>query len=345
MKRTNVHIEIVSTTISGLSSMSKRSRDAAQAALSLYYTNVDITIINDLSDLEDLVERKPDLVFLGMQFLLENPSLGIKASPKIWISEYLDEVGIAYTGSCQPAHELERSKPLAKRCVQTAGVKTSPFMVIEKNTLFAKSDIKLPFPLFVKPSSSGGGVGIDDKSLVHNFEELRAKVMSISTNHRSDSLIEAYLPGREFSVAILADEFSDEPAVMPIELKAMANENGEHLLSQAVKSANTEEVYGVTEGSVRDNVVSLALRAFYALGARDYARIDIRLDRDGAPNFIEANLIPSLIDGYGSFPKSCYINADMGYEAMLVHIVRLALQRWVRVDMSNISEEIVSNRV
>lgn len=327
MNKINVHIEIVSSTVPGLSSMSKPSRDAAQKVLGLHYTDVTITIINSLAELEALVARKPDLVFLGMKFLLENPALGAQDSPKIWLSEYLHKAGVIFTGSRRIAHELDQHKPLAKLCVQKAGVKTSPFMVFKKNTIFNEQDVELPYPLFVKPTSSGGGAGVDEKSLVHDFNELRVKVASISTRHNSDSLVETYLSGREFSVAILATEFTDNLTAMPIELEAGANENSEGVLSQAVKSSNAEVVSGVSEGTIKDSITDLALQAFRALGARDYGRIDIRLNGDGVPYFLEANLIPSLIDGYGSFPKACRINESMDYETMMMRIVGLALQR------------------
>lgn len=327
MDKTSMHIEIVSSTIPGLSSMSKPSRDAAQRVLSLHYTDVIITIINNLAELEALVARKPDLVFLGMKFLIENPALGAQDSPKIWLSEYLHKAGIVFTGSRRIAHELDQHKPLAKLCVQNAGVKTSPFIVFKKNSVFSEQDVEPTYPLFVKPTSSGGGTGVDEKSLVHNFEELHAKVTSIGTNYSSDSLVERYLSGREFSVAILTDEITGKLTAMPIELEASTNENGEGVLSQAVKSSNTEVVSGISEGAIKDSVVDLALRAFSALGARDYGRIDIRLDSNDVPHFLEANLIPSLIDGYGSFPKACHINQDMDYETMMMHIVGLALQR------------------
>ncbi|MEO5949791.1 MAG: hypothetical protein ABIP74_05285 [Candidatus Saccharimonas sp.] len=337
--KTNLRIEIVSSTIPGLSSMSQRSRLATQALLCLHYKHVHITLVDSMADLEALVSRSPDLVFLGMKFLPVHPLLGAKDPAKIWISEYLDQFDIAYTGSDRFAHEHEQHKPSAKACIRSAGLNTSPSMVVKKDMLFSPRDINLPFPLFVKPTDSGGGTGVDEKSLVQNFDELYTKVMSISADYRTDSLVEVYLPGREFSVAILADEFTDELLVMPIELKAVVNAHGDSVLSQAVKSSNAEEVHEVRNGVVRDNVIALALGAYRALGARDYGRIDIRLDSHDVPHFLEANLIPSLIEGYGSFPKACHINARMNHESMILRIVNLALQR--RTVSVNLSRTIV----
>ena len=114
---------------------------------------------------------------------------------------------------------------------------------------------------------------------------------------------------------------------MPIELVAETNRRGDRILSQKVKSSNQETVLSIIDPNTKLQVADTAARVFEALGARDYGRIDIRLDEAGTPHFIEANLIPSLIDGYGSFPKACALNYSMGYEAMILSIVSLGLAR------------------
>ena len=82
---------------------------------------------------------------------------------------------------------------------------------------------------------------------------------------------------------------------MPIELIAPQDKNGCRILTSKVKSSNIEKASLVYDDDVKSKVMTLALNVFLALGARDYGRIDIRLDSAGIPNFLEANLIPSLI--------------------------------------------------
>ncbi|MEO8105196.1 MAG: hypothetical protein ABI602_02565 [Candidatus Saccharibacteria bacterium] len=323
----NMHIEIVSSTDTGLSSMSKRSRDAVHAILAKHYKFVRVTIVNDLSDLEDLVARRPDLVFLGMKFIPVDRLLGWNDPDKIWLSQYFDENDIPYTGSGRLAHELELNKQLAKQRVIEAGLSTSPYAVVAQGDVPVLNDAYLTYPLFVKPIDRGGGLGIDERSLVYNYDELCLKVASIASLHRSDSLVERYLSGREFSVAILKDEFNDEYRAMPIELVAAPNDAGSRVLSQSIKASNTEVVTAIADAATKSKVCSLALDVFLALGARDYGRIDIRMDQFDEPYFLEANLVPSLIAGYGSFPKACVINQKLSYEAMLLAIVNLAFTR------------------
>lgn len=323
----NKHIEIVRSEVKGLSSMSKLSCDFIVAALAKHFVEVGVTIINDLAGLEALAASHPDLVFLGMEFIPNDPIAGLTDPNKTWLSEFLDDHKIAYTGSGRTAHELARNKHLAKQRVQDANFKTSAYCVVEQNQTLVRKDIPLNFPMFVKPANRGGGLGIDCDSIVHNFEQLRSKVNSINIKLQSDALIEEYLPGREFSVAILKDEYSDGYLAMPLELVAPLDKNGARILSGQIKSSNTEQAIEITDKAVKSQVAALALDVFYALGARDYGRIDIRLDAAGTPHFMEANLIPSLISGYGSFPKACVLNIGLDYESMIIKIAELGLVR------------------
>lgn len=305
--------------------MSKTSREAIYDVLIKYYQKVGITIINDLSDLENLVSKKPDLVFLGMNYLLVNNDLDFTDQSRIWITDYLDRYNIKYTASKRKSSEYEINKHLAKQLVLNAGFNTSKFYVAKKNLPIVQKDIQLKYPLFIKPTNRGCGIGIDDLSVVHNFKELKQKVESISTCLNSDSIIEEYLPGREFSVAILKNDLDYRFNVMPIELIAPCYENGVCILSKKVKFSNTECAIEITDEQIRSDVSDLAVNVFNVLGARYYGRIDIRMDRYGVPQFLEANLLPSLIDGYGSFPKACFINKGISYESMILQIVRLGL--------------------
>jgi len=320
------HIEIVRSTKPWLNSLTRLSSEAILAVLSRSYAKVGVSIVNDLSDLESLIARQPDLVFLGMKFVPVDPALG-RYSPNIWLADYLDEHYINYTGSSRAAHELELNKHLDKQQVLEADLNTSPFLVIRQSQRLTQTDVSLNFPLFIKPTNRGGGLGIGSDSVVNNFYELEAKVRSIAVNLKSDALVEEYLPGREFSVAILKHETSKGFAVMPIELIAPPDDQGHRLLSEEVKTANSEQAVKVVDDIIKYRVTALALGVFKALGARDYGRIDIRFDKNGVANFLEANLIPSLISGYGSFPKSCVLNINLEYEQMILHIVRLGLAR------------------
>jgi D-alanine-D-alanine ligase len=326
MKKINKHIEIVRSSIIIQSSMSQPSCDALLKLLSKYYTRVGVTIVDDLSDLKRLTTLKPDVVFLGMQSIVDDSS-SLKNDNKIWLSQYFDNHGITYTGSTAFAHKLEKNKSLAKKRVLSAGLNTAAYYVSEQNYPLLEISNTLKFPLFVKPTDRGGGLGINSLSVVRNFSQLQSKVLSISQNHGSDSLIEEYLEGREFSVAIMRKQNSDEYFAMPLELIAPEDEFGSRLLSESVKNQDTESFVEIIDLVLKDKLATFARDIFSALNARDYGRIDIRLNSSGEPQFLEANLIPSLIEGYGNFPKACFLNESIDYKSMVLGIVSLALER------------------
>jgi D-alanine-D-alanine ligase len=292
MKKINKHIVVVRSSDIWLSSLSLVSCDGIVALLKNFYESVDVITVNNPDDLEKIILASPDLVFMGMKFVPTDTKLGLNDPNKIWLSDYLDEHQISYTGSGQMAHELELNKHFAKQRVRDRGINTSNFYVRGKLGTFA-SDSALNFPLFIKPTNRGGGLGIDSDSLVNNYQQLEAKVLSIRLAHGSDSLIEEYLPGREFSVAILKDE---------------------------------EDYLEITDPTIKKNVSELAMKVFEALGARDYGRIDIRLDGTGVPQFLEANLLPSLLAGYGNFPKACLLNLNLSYGDMILAITKLGFE-------------------
>lgn len=322
MVKINKRIVVLRSSQIRLSSLSQESTDALAAVLTKHYKSVELVIANTPADLETVKSLNPDLVFLGIKYVQDNPR-----SPKLWVADYLDKQNIAYTGSGHQAHKLELNKHLAKQCALDAGLQTSPFYVALQNELQSRSNMPLIFPLFVKPSNRGGGLGVDSYSVVRNFDELESKVNWITSTHQSDSLVEEYLTGREFSVAILKDEHNPGYYAMPIELITEVDSFGVRVLSEQVKSSNSESAIEVGDKLIKAKVSKLALDVFNALGGRDYGRIDIRFNNRGVAQFLEANLLPSLIDGYGSFPKACALNIGLSYEQMILSIVRLGLRR------------------
>src|SRR5690606_14175030 len=102
--------------------------------------------------------------------------------------------------------------------------------------------LPLDFPLFIKPLGGGGGRGVGDDSVVRSFEEFQDKVRSIRLSLGSSSLVERYLEGREFSVAILDSFGLEEAMVMPIEIITTQNHHGDRVLGSRVKREDHERV-------------------------------------------------------------------------------------------------------
>lgn len=325
----NKYIEIAVSGKSRMSAMSKQTRLSVLTTLQKKYTKVEISVVDTMDDLKALVAKKPDLVILGRRTIRLEPENENSESTKLWLSDYLAENDIDFIGSGTSSLRLQLDKSAAKQHVLDAGLQSSAYFISTMKEPSFKH--KLTFPLFVKPTNRGHSKGIDEQSVVHTHEELQAKILSIHDGVKSDALVEEYLPGREFSVAVIEDVVHGYMA-MPIEILSPTDENGYNFLSAAVKRADSEEVVSVADGSLKSKVSDLAIDVFKSLGARDYGRIDIRLDGRGAPCFIEANLTPGL-SNHGYLARCFFINEQINYDDMIFAIVGLGVKRNTYFDL------------
>ena len=319
------YIEIVTTPIGNLNLIPQKTLHNLYKILKKHYKKVNTFVIEEKKDLEKLIANSPDLVFSGIKYLgFEKDSVKRDSNKKIWFPEFLDKHDILYTGSPKEAIELEFDKSKAKEIVQKSGLKTAPFF-IAKPDQYRKDELPLPFPLFIKPLFEGDSRGIDENSLVYNYEEYQKKVESIFKEQHTSSLVEQYLSGKEYTVAIIEDFENNSYNIYPTELLAQLNSNGDRILGFADKVADKELSLKIENRETKERVSTLALNAFKALGARGYGRVDIRMDENGVPHFLEANLVPGL--GYGYFYRCYHINTGKTHEEMILDIVRKHLRR------------------
>jgi len=284
--------------------------------LSKRYKDVKITEINCEEDLEQLVNRKPDLVFSGVKYFLFN-------SKKVWLNDYLEIFAIPYIASSKTALDNESDKNIAKKIMQKANIKTADFFITNPGEHLNESSIPLKFPLFIKPVTGGDSRGIDKNSIVLNFESFTAKVLDIKTKQNSPSLAEVYLSGKEYSVGIFENSVDRSLRAMPIEIIVKKNIDGNCILDFDVKKNDEEKVILVTDSKIFKKLSKLAKASFKALGGKSLGRIDIKMNDLGVPHFVEANLMPGLRKGY--FYRSCVLNLEMSYEDMIFSIANTGL--------------------
>ena len=284
--------------------------------LSKRYTDVSITKIDNKKDLDRLLKRKPDLVFSGVKYFNFNDK-------KIWLNDCLEAYDIPYIASSRTALDKESDKNLAKKLVLKAKIKTADFFVTEPDQHQHESSIPISFPLFIKPVKGGDSRGIDSHSIVYNFSSFKKKVLEIKTKHNLSSLVETYLPGKEYSVGIFQDSINGTLRAMPIEIIIKKNINGHCILDFDVKKDDEEKVIAVTNKKISRKLSELAKKAFKALGGKSLGRIDIKMNHQGVPHFMEANLMPGLRRGY--FYRSCSLNLDMSYDNMILNIANTGL--------------------
>jgi len=341
------YIEVIATDIADLAMMgfgSVKHCKSVYNALKEKYTNVNFNIIRTKSDLDKIIFRKPDLVFAGIKYVVFNENEITKNSKeKIWISEYFKNAGINYTGSRKEAIELEFSKDAAKRKVAEFGINTAPYFIAKPGMYKTTDELPVSFPLFIKPLREGDGKGIGNDSIVYNFESYQNKVQSIHTLFKQSALVEKYLSGREFTVSILGLDYNNEPKALPIEITFTDKNLYSKILGYETKKENNEIVIAIENEDIFDSVVSIAKRSFIALGARDYGRIDIIMDENDCPYFLEANLVPGMSQRPNDidcsyFPRACFINNHITYQETVQEIAEIAFKRMEKTLMQEIEE-------
>ncbi len=247
----------------------------------------------------------------------------------------LDMLGIPFTGSGVFTQALTLDKRRTKEILQYYGVATPKFQIF--TSWNQKLDPELQFPLFVKPNGEGSSKGIRNDSLVTNEEELRKKLRFVMNNYNQPALVEEYLEGREFTVAILGNS---PPKVMPI-VEVTFDYLPEHVHkfdSYEVKwiwdSPNNPVDPVICPANVSKELEKMikatALKTFKVLGCVDLARIDIRLDKNGIPNVLEINALPGLMPDpleNSRFPKACF-TAGMTYDEIIITVLSEAMKRY-----------------
>jgi D-alanine-D-alanine ligase len=212
------------------------------------------------------------------------------------VAGLLELSGVPFTGSTALGHFLALGKHIAKAVWKQNEIPTPP-------SFLPPDPREGDFPLIVKPAYGGSGEGISSNSIVRNFEELE---QAIRRGERfSPLLVEKFIPGKEITVGLLGNP----PHVLPpLEVsfdrlpKEVARINS--FEAKTTYSDLVEVKPACLPGKVRLSVEEVAFRAFQALGLRDYARCDIRLDESGNPYVLEINSLPGLEPGYSDLPRA-----------------------------------------
>lgn len=300
-------------------------------AIANKYQDVSLHTVSTMESLHQVAREAPDLVILCSKYFVIN-----ETEEKVWYSRYFFDNGIEFSGSLRENLEFDSNKSKAKTLLQNFDVATANFFIAHPWQYLLEVDLPLHLPLFVKPLDAANGNGIDENSIVRDFESYRSKVCELFNRFETGALVETELPGREYTIAILDDPETSVRYVIPLEITAPKNSNGDRLLGYETKQQNKEKLALVPEPLCTE-LQQLAIRIFDLLGARDFGRIDIKLDEHGTPHFLEANLVPGMTPGTSYFPRALsYLNSSgkiltmpdgLTHSEIALKIVELGLKR------------------
>lgn len=284
-----------------------------------------------------LIDLKPDMVF--------NIAEGLSGdSREAQVPALCELLGIPYTASRILPNAVSLDKTMTKRIWRDHGLPVAPFQEFSK--LEQLGSLELDFPLFVKPAREGTGMGIDEKSVVHNVQELEERVEWLLKTYRQPALVEEFLPGREFTVGFLGNPGT--PANR--RHSELYDQDGYHwfpVLEIGLSNSISPTVYGhdakaidigdlgapdyLCPADIPDSftkeLIDLTRKAAEALNACDISRVDFRLGADGKPYLLEINTLPGLNPEISDI---C-IMADaegLSYNTLITEILYLAAERF-----------------
>jgi len=181
----------------------------------------------------------------------------------------------------------------------------------------AVPEIAIRFPVFAKPAAEGSSMGITDRSLCRDQEELDQAIERLK--QYGPVLVEEFLPGDEFTVGIIGGEVLGVMQVLP------RGDDKDFIYSLDVKRDYLNRVdYRLLDAP---DVAEVALDVWRAFGLRDVARIDVRRDRNGAANFVEVNPLPGVHPINSDLVILARL-AGISHPDLIGRIIDAAIRRW-----------------
>ncbi len=296
-----------------------------------------VTLLEAVDDFSARLDAaRPDLLFN----MAEGRSGPNRESHVPAIAEFL---GVRYTGSDPLTLSLALHKARTKEILAQRHIPTAPWVLVESTDDLHALQRARVYPAFLKPVWEGSSKGISQANYCETAAAAAERAEFLLNTYRQPVLVEAYLPGEEFTVAIMGNgrdtttlpliryRFDELPKgalpVMGYEAKWVWDTR-----DAAIEVLECPaDVSAPTARAIRDT----ALAAYRALGCRDWARIDVRLDHACVPHIIEINPLPGIIPNLAD--NSCFPRAaaahGMSYDELIQSVVRIAWRRLIGKDL------------
>lgn len=293
--------------------------------LSEHFNSVEeLAVGSDFFTVMNEIEKiKPDIIFNFVE------SIEGKAEFEVYVAGMYDILGISFTGCgglCL-ANCLDKNK--TKQILSSYGIDVPNYLLLKTSDDLSTLINITEFPVILKLNKEDASIGISEQSVVFEPDELIERVNFLRKNYNQDILIEQYIEGREFNIAILDEEVLP---ISEINFKGLP-ENLPAIVTYEAKWSPESTYYKFTNPQCPANIDDelqkklsyVALEAYYAMECRDYARVDIRLDKNNVPYVIEVNPNPdiSIDSGFVRAAKA----ANISYSSLILKLAELAIER------------------
>ncbi len=265
-----------------------------------------------------LIDSKPTLVF--------NVAEGLDdMAREAFYPAIYEHLSLPYTGGNPALLLVDLDKRLLEKLLGIRGVR------IPKGALIREQNIQelesLPYPLFIKPNYEGTSKGITQKSVVHNFEEAEEYARELLDKYPAGLNVEQFIQGREISVPMLE---AHPGHLLEIVEHCFENTDGEYAIFDYDLKQDGTGVQVVSPPELspdeRREILLMADRVFQSIHCPDLGRVDIRMDENGVPFFLEVNPIPRLMPGASMIEGAKAKGID--FEQVFELIIRSAARRY-----------------
>lgn len=301
--------------------------DAVRQALAELHN---VTMIEaDENAYHKLQQLKPDIVF--------NIAEGLNGvSREAQIPAILELLQIPYTGSDPLTLGLCLDKARTKEILTYNGIPTPAFILISQLSELAGASIR--FPSIVKPQHEGSSKGIYNASIVRNWDELVAQVKFVLDTYNQSALVEQFIDGREFTVALLGNgkNLRVLPIVeikfdsLPKNVNPIYSYEAKWIWDSSESPLDIFECPANISPALQTEIEDVCLKTFKVMRCRDWCRIDVRLDDEGKPNILELNPLPGILpkpEDNSCFPKAAR-SAGINYKQLIQQVLLNAAQRY-----------------
>lgn len=303
--------------------------DAVAGALARYGTVIRLEATDDFP--QRLRHERPDIVF--------NIAEGLRGpNREAHVPAICEFYGIPYSGSDPFTLSLCLDKARTKEVLRAHDVPTTDWRLVRSASDLAALDVRtLRTPLFAKPVHEGSSKGITEQNFIRSAESLAPVVLDLLERYQQPVLVERFLSGAEFTCGVLGN--GAETRVLPLVgmnfdslpdgALPIYGFEAKWLWDRPEEPLDIFECPARVDDALRRQIEDVVRRTFDALGCRDWARIDVRLDADGRTNVVEVNPLPGILPDPADnscLPKAARA-AGLDYDALIGACLEAAAAR------------------
>jgi len=274
--------------------------------------------------LKSLTSPRPDAVFNLVEFFNNNPLQEDR------VAALYDLLGIPYTGAPPMTLAICQRKGLTKQVLKAFRIPTPRYKLVKQKAVPKLTGLR--YPLIVKPAWEDSSAGVTDQAVVEDRAQLEKRVRMILAEYRQPVLVEEFIDGRELGVSVMGNK---NPRVLPIEEMDFSDlpPDRRGIITFESKWNPLNEVFHMGKlvcpaklpRSIQQRVKKVALHTYQVMGCRDYARVDMRLDKNDNLFVLEVNPNPDLTEGVAFMASAAA--AGISFSEGLRMIVEEALKR------------------